>query len=513
MSKLTDTLVKAGYVAANQGHGAISRMLWKGAGMADQARSQVLLDLSRLEADPDGSYQELAPNWLEHASVLLERAGAQGDAAQVLEALKLIFHPTIEQGLSHSPIAEMDPRLRSYLFTSPVVARLRGDGAIVEPAQVATTGVDLPWAKAGGNQVVSAHVVQASRPRAERLLVLTDTNFNFMEPIIGYWPQKAQVRIRQLGDEELDFCSVLQTVTDRLENRDAEVPEFLRKDLQWADTVYVEWGSALAARLSGTDLTSVGSPRLLVRIHKFEAFTMMPLLTRWENVCDLITIAPPVTRALTSTVLGLAERTRINYVPNCMDLVSFKLSKLQPAAYSIMLVGYDRLVKDPAWALDVLEQLRQLSDKPWKLTLVGEEPTAEGSYWDSFNQRCQQLGVQSLGYRSDMPEVLRKATVILSSSMVEGVHISVQQGAASGCLPVVRNWPGLASLGGPETIYPADWVVDSPRAAAQRILDNTNESGLTKPEVAEQASQWTLANLDAQVTLPLLDQVVLGGSQ
>ena len=361
--------------------------------------------------------------------------------------------------------------------------------------------------------MVSAHVVQASRPRAEHLLVLTDTNFNFMEPIIGYWPQKAQVRIRQLGDEELDFCSVLQTVTDRLENRDAEVPEFLRKDLQWADTVYVEWGSALAARLSGTDLTSVGSPRLLVRVHKFEAFTMMPLLTRWENVSDLITIAPPVTRALTSTVLGLAERTRINYVPNCMDLAAFKLSKLQPAAYSIMLVGYDRLVKDPAWALDVLEQLRQLSDKPWKLTLVGEEPTAGGSYWDSFNQRCQQLGVQSLGYRSDMPEVLRKASVILSSSMVEGVHISVQQGAASGCLPVVRNWPGLASLGGPETIYPADWVVDSPRAAAQRILDNTTEAGLTKPEVAEQVSQWTLANLDAKVTLPLLDQVVLGGAQ
>ena len=215
MSKLTDTLVKAGYVAANQGHGAISRMLWKGASMGDQARSQVLLDLSRLEADPDGSYQELAPNWLEHASALLERAGAQGDATQVLEALKLIFHPTIEQGLSHSPIAEMDPRLRNYLFTSPVVARLRGDGAIVEPAQVATTGVQLPWAKADGNQVVSAHVVQAQRPRAERLLVLTDTNFNFMEPIIGYWPQKAQVRIRQLGDEELDFCSVLQTITDR----------------------------------------------------------------------------------------------------------------------------------------------------------------------------------------------------------------------------------------------------------------------------------------------------------
>ena len=68
--------------------------------MGDQARSQVLLDLSRLEADPDGSYQELAPNWLEHASALLERAGAQGDAAQVLEALKLIFHPTIEQGLA-----------------------------------------------------------------------------------------------------------------------------------------------------------------------------------------------------------------------------------------------------------------------------------------------------------------------------------------------------------------------------------------------------------------------------
>ena len=128
-----------------------------------------------------------------------------------------------------------------------MVARLRGDGAIVEPAQVATTGVDLPWAKADGNQVVSAHVVQAQRPRAEHLLVLTDTNFNFMEPIIGYWPQKARC-VSAAGRRRTRFCSALQTVTDRLENRDAEVPEFLRKDLQWADTVYVEWGSALAAR-------------------------------------------------------------------------------------------------------------------------------------------------------------------------------------------------------------------------------------------------------------------------
>ena len=319
MSKLTDKIVKAGYVAANQGHNTISRLLWKGAGMADQVRSQVLLDLSCLDEDSEVSYQELAPNWLEHASALLERAGAQGDAEQALEALKLIFHPTIEQGLNHSPIAEMDPRLRSYLFTSPVVARLRGDDAVVEPGQVATTGVHLPWAEADTSQVVSAHVVQARRPRAEHLLVLTDTNFNFMEPIIGYWPQKAQVRIRQLGDEELDFCSALQTISDRLENRDAE-------------TVYVEWGSALAARLSGTDLTSVGSPRLLVRAHKFEAFTMMPLLTRWENVSDLITIAPPVARALTSTVLGLADRTRIYYFPNCMDLADFKLHILQQAS-------------------------------------------------------------------------------------------------------------------------------------------------------------------------------------
>ena len=64
MSKLTDTLVKAGYVAANQGHGAISRMLWKGASMGDQARSQVLLDLSRLEADPDGSAIRLSLRWI-----------------------------------------------------------------------------------------------------------------------------------------------------------------------------------------------------------------------------------------------------------------------------------------------------------------------------------------------------------------------------------------------------------------------------------------------------------------
>lgn len=103
--------------------------------------------------------------------------------------------------------------------------------------------------------------------------------------------------------------------------------------------------------------------------------------------------------------------------------------------------------------------------------------------------------------------MLRRVGVILSTSRFEGTHEALLQGAASGALPVVRNWPELRAWGGPASIYPPEWVVDSPQAAAARILAATPTPPAS--EDAHEAQRWALETMDWDVVRPAFDAVVL----
>jgi len=54
---------------------------------------------------------------------------------------------------------------------------------------------------------------------------------------------------------------------------------------------------------------------------------------------------------------------------------------------------------------------------------------------------------------------------------VEGWPIGVVEAAVSGCIPVIRDWPQVATKGGARAIYAEtpEWVVASPAEGAGRI--------------------------------------------
>ena len=79
--------------------------------------------------------------------------------------------------------------------------------------------------------------------------------------------------------------------------------------------------------------------------------------------------------------------------------------------------------------------------------------------------------MERLGFRDDVPEVLADVGVILTSSKVEGCHVGFFEGAASGAFPVVRDWPWVRGFaGGARSVMPAEWIVEDPPAAVDRIL-------------------------------------------
>jgi hypothetical protein len=100
--------------------------------------------------------------------------------------------------------------------------------------------------------------------------------------------------------------------------------------------------------------------------------------------------------------------------------------------------------------------------------------------------------------------------VIISSSVRESFHVALVEGAASGAVPVVRDWPFFARrAASARSLFPRDWVVATPEEAARRILESTT----TEPDwlvAGKAASDHALATWDWTVTRHQFDRLLLG---
>jgi glycosyltransferase involved in cell wall biosynthesis len=119
--------------------------------------------------------------------------------------------------------------------------------------------------------------------------------------------------------------------------------------------------------------------------------------------------------------------------------------------------------------------------------------------------------VELVGHTDDVPDALRRIGVILSTSVRESFHCALVEGAASGAVPVVRDWPFFAGYPhSARTLFWEDWVVATPEQAADRVR-RFNESAETWREEGGRAQSLVLDRWDWHALAPGLDAVVLGG--
>ena len=277
--------------------------------------------------------------------------------------------------------------------------------------------------------------------------------------------------------------------------------------LAWADLVFVDWC------LEGAVWASLHVPqgtRLVVRLHSVEALSVQPHAVDWHAVDDLVFVSEHL-RALGTAVLPLPPNVRVHVVGLMMRLDRFMTDKAPGADRTLALVGWAQTVKDPMWALDVLDILRE-RDPAWRLLLVGRDfpDSLTARAWEYRYQVEERLASPGLtdavvrtGHVDDLPTLFRDVGVILSTSRREGVHVGLLEGLASGALPVVRNWPLTAPWGGPLGFVPPNWVVRTPHEGAERILAGDGDA-----EARAQAATWVRARYDQPVVAPALDDVL-----
>jgi len=225
------------------------------------------------------------------------------------------------------------------------------------------------------------------------------------------------------------------------------------------DTVFCEWCCENAVWHSTHKRPGT---RLIVRLHRFEAFLDFPDRVQWDNVDALIVVSEHFRDRMVQR--HGVDPARVRVLPQYVDWHALRRDKLPEARFTLGLVGINPFEhKRFDRALDFLAALRARDDRfrlavrsamPWEIQWVWDRRDDTRARFEELFARIFADPDLSASVRfdpvgPDMEEWYRGIGTILSSSDSEGCHTAVIEGMASGCLPVVHDWPGARSLFAP----------------------------------------------------------------
>ncbi|GAA5032373.1 glycosyltransferase family 4 protein [Actinopolymorpha pittospori] len=453
---------------------------------------------------------------LAHADEALRAGDLPAVADMVVQAIEAVLNrelhaDVLESPLVSDPVGFLAPLRESLTFRALRAPAGAMAGVLADPDSPERTGV--PAAASPPPRLPGS-------PAPHRVLVVPGDYPHFTQGIISALAEEPDVELRVLNLREPGVSRRNQRatlITDRLAygvGREFPAPAQADSDLlSWADTIFVDWCDNAALWVT---MHAPAAARIVVRVHSLEAISHQPHMIDWSRVSDVIFVGGHVRQLLERAVPELAAVPGRHVVPNEMRLERFGLAKRPGAERTLAMVGWAQRVKDPLWTLDVLSQLRA-TDPRWRLLLIGRDFNARAhagamAYREEFRERAAaddvRDGLVYVGYTTDLPEVLRDAGFVISASRREGFPVGPTEGAASGAVPIMRDWPMYASYEGARGVFPTEWVVERPEEAVERILAFADPERRDAEGAA--ARRHVVANFDWSVVEPHFRAVLLG---
>ncbi|WP_243742563.1 glycosyltransferase family 1 protein [Actinorugispora endophytica] len=271
--------------------------------------------------------------------------------------------------------------------------------------------------------------------------------------------------------EHLDALPGIEVRVDEWEGLRTHDQYRSRELAAWADVVVCEWcgPNALFYARHKRD-----GQRLLVRLHRFELSTEWPRRLDIEKVDAVVCVSPHYAALARERASWPADK--VVSLPSGVDVAQLSRPKLPGARYTLGMIGVAPSRKRVDRALDVLADLRRRDPRytlavktrqPWDYWWVWNRPEERDYYERAYRriQRSETLadGVVFDPYGPDVAVWLRRVGFVLSTSDDESFHLGPAEGAASGSVPAVLDWPGA------DTVYSRRWVHESPGAMADAV--------------------------------------------
>ncbi len=413
------------------------------------------------------------------------------------QAIRLLFNPVPQLEQASSPL--VDPGYLDSLRSSAVGQAL-----------AAPRGRSVPAAPA-----------PADRPLRLLLLTRSEHQGSDIPQLRRHYSLRPGVELRHLQlDSDPTAEKLARNAPAMVEHRlsgdttpyGSRVADWLEPHLRWADTVLVDSCSA-AALLT---LVDPGDTRIIARLHDIDIADFWGQLIDFSRIDDVVFVSAHLRDLATAAapLLGSADGPAAHIVPAALDLQPHQQTKAPNAQFTLGVLGSDTAAKDAFWAIEVLRLLRA-EDKRYELLLIGDDPdTVTGAvnrrYLDNLARQIDAFG-PGITHRAGVENVaqsLPEVGVVLSSSKRETFHRTLVEGAASGALPVVRDWPFFGDLPhGAGDLFPADWLVETPRQAADRILAATQDEQ-TWASAGADTSKHALTTWDWSVVHPHYDSLL-----
>lgn len=395
-------------------------------------------------------------------------------------AMRLLLHPALHLEVAESALYADPDSFLAPLRTSRMLAEL------TRPLH--------PGAPAGADCAGPAEGGGAAPRSAARVLVLTGSYPRFAGPMVDALRAVPGIEVRALSLGATDkVFSWLGVNTRALALRVAQHPggeEALEiagttrvtpSVFDGIDVIVADWADRGAMWASATAPAGV---RLVVRLHGADVLSPWVHLIDWSRVADVVFVSAPL-RDLARAVVGdRLDHARLHVIEHGVDprpfdgAVDRRPEDPVPAGRerTLGMIGWGRVVKDPMWTLDVLEELVR-EDPTWRLVLVGhpldrQDDHHARAYGAELRRRLEgrlAAHIRLVAQTDDVPAHAAGMGFIISSSLRESFHLGLVEGVLAGAVPVVRDWPVYRGRSGPRDLYPAEWVVDDAAAAVARI--------------------------------------------
>lgn len=259
--------------------------------------------------------------------------------------------------------------------------------------------------------------------------------------------------------------------------------------IDYGQIIWLEWANQSA--IIATNYEGIKGKKVILRLHRYEAFTNLPSQIIWEKVNCLILVAPHMIKVLERIIPDIKKKVKIEIIYNGIDLDKITLQKRE-AGFNIACVGFINPRKNPVMALQILKKLVDI-DKRYKLHVAGlsQDSCMQAYLTYMVDEMKLQDNVIFYGWVDDIQDFWKDKNYLLHTSTHESFGYAVFEGMARGAKPIVHNFRGAKEL------YPKEAIFNTVDEAVNKIISKDYDSSEYRNWIIKKG--WTLENQLAQI--------------
>ncbi|MDI3469610.1 MAG: galactosyltransferase-related protein [Pseudolabrys sp.] len=236
--------------------------------------------------------------------------------------------------------------------------------------------------------------------------------------------------------------------------------------ISWADIVWLEWCLEHAVWATNKFDMRAHGKKVIVRLHSTEVIDgRMPHQVKWSAVDHLIFVSEDIRDELLRQMPDLPKRVHCSVISNGIDCDRFAPGATPGDPHRIAWVGDIAMKKNPMLALQILRRLVD-RDTGYHLHVAGEANCPRTARYLRHLIDAMDLGrfITFYGRIADIDTWYRDKGVLLSTTLYESFGMNIGEAMASGCWPVVHDYPGAAKT------WPAEALFATVDQAVERVL-------------------------------------------